>query len=62
MNIGRISPNFSGLMKFDEEKIAINTDHVIYIEDMSTKVKGIHDTNLYLTNHQKMYLKLQPLE
>ena len=48
MNVSRIAPNFKGLMQFRNEKISVNTDHVMTIETGgSTKVPS---TDIKLVN------------
>ena len=49
MNVGHISPNFKGLMRFDAERLAINTDQITHIDESIKTPKNPH-TLIYLTN------------
>lgn len=55
MNVSKITPNFKGLMRFDAEKLAINTDQITHIEEKNKSTKN-PQTLIYLSNEE--YIKV----
>jgi len=48
MNVNKIAPSFRGLIQFKKEKISVNTDHVMTIEEAG--VPGKVNTFIKLSN------------
>lgn len=55
MNVSKITPNFKGLMRFDAERLAINTDQITHIEEKNKSSKT-PQTLIYLANEE--YIKV----